>query len=298
MLKGSGPFDGVNYASECMGILRALHAVPVNVPLLIVADALSAQQAIWRTTSADGKTLRSGARPIVIPARELMGIRNTFGTPTLREHVRSHIGINSTFTAGNAKADEEAFAAAQHHTTCAPMLLFDADCTMWETTRHGPQHISGDLRARLTRIATREQTLFWCAKPTQGCLLRSNREGTLAQLLNVYKAKDHKLTTFFIKAATQQLSTADKMLWGTAREAPDALACRLCQAPPQCHSPIHVPGKRASNQGGLHQGRTAFRIILPMGARVPAPPTRPTAGTWHHLVTVKVYSHLASHLRH
>jgi len=242
VLRGSGPFDGVNYASECMGILRALHAVPVNVPLLIVADALSAQQAIWKTTSTDGKTLRSGARPIVIPARELMSIRNTFGTPTSREHVRSHIGIDSTFTAGNAKADEEALAAAQHHTTCEPMLLFDADCTMWETTSHGPQHISGDLRARLTRIATKEQTLLWCAKRTQGCLLRSNRDGTLAQLLNVYRAKDHKLTTFFIKAATQQLSTADKMLWGTAREAPDALACRLCRAPLNATHPFTCLG--------------------------------------------------------
>ena len=166
MLDGTAPFDGVNYTSECMGILRALHAVPVNVPLLNVADALSAQQAIWRDTSADGKTLRSGARPIVIPARELKKIRDTHGVRTDREHVRSHTGISSTFTAGNALADKWAGEAARESEVGTPALLFDADCIMWESTKWGPRHLSGNLRAALTRIASAKQAQLWCLKPT------------------------------------------------------------------------------------------------------------------------------------
>ena len=46
VLTGTAPVSGANYTAEMQALLIALHAVPVNVPLLVGSDALSAIQVL------------------------------------------------------------------------------------------------------------------------------------------------------------------------------------------------------------------------------------------------------------
>jgi hypothetical protein len=145
VVHATAPLSGANYSSETTGILTGLRIVPVQVPVLVVSDALSALQAIWRPLTADMKALRQGARPQVIPAQTLLRIRREAGADSSYVHVESHTGLSDTLSRGNELADIEADKAARTLPECRPLLTFDAKCTLWREVNSHLQHIGGDL---------------------------------------------------------------------------------------------------------------------------------------------------------
>ena len=79
--------------------------VPVNAPLTVYTDALSAKQSIERPHISRTARFRLGGRPFVPTIRHLISLRSKHGAPTNFVHVRSHTEAKDFASRGNAFAD-------------------------------------------------------------------------------------------------------------------------------------------------------------------------------------------------
>jgi hypothetical protein len=240
-----------------LAILTALHAIPINVPLLIASDAESALQAIWKPVVANGKAFRTGARSLVSQARDLLALRHLAGTPTSWMHVESHTGKSDAISRGNAMADHRAGLAAGEPRP--PALSHEHAFTFWRccgSCDHDgfcptPYHISGNLRASLKKGERSTLLESWRTKTTaQGDVARGS-PGILRWLDHVRRTGDNVLFNFLIRAITKQLATADK-LNPQERLAGIPLLCPICSTPENhlhpflCHT-MQNRGDRAAS---------------------------------------------------
>jgi ribonuclease HI len=111
-LAGSSPLSGRNYTAEWAAIAVALRAVPLNCPLRIYTDALSAMQSASRGLISASQRIRLGARPLTVSCRNIIALRKAHGAPTEFVHVRSHTEGGDVGSRGNAAADAAADRAA------------------------------------------------------------------------------------------------------------------------------------------------------------------------------------------
>lgn len=173
ILTGTAPASGANYAAEMKGLLTALHAVPVDVPLLGGSDALSAMQVLRRRWISSSAALRLGARSLTLSARSILDLRQQHACPPVWKHIESHTTKSGVLYRGNALADKHASKASGD--PCCPALSREGAYTLWcDRSRamdhfEGPLwHVSGDLRTSLKSV---ERT----------ALLERWQEGTTAQ---------------------------------------------------------------------------------------------------------------------
>ena len=256
ILSCTAPISGANYTAEVKALYTLLHAVPLNVPLLCASDALSALQAMWKPAISRGGELRLGARSFTLPARSLLRMREALRCPSLRTHVHSHTGSNDVMSRGNALADHYAGLAAGP--PCHPALTHDHHYTFWKDD--GSWHVSGDLRRSLRDSLTRVLIERWKRTTSaQGEVLRSAK-ATHSLLCCVRKTRDHLLFTFFTKAITRQLSTADKLFPGLRRlEVP--LLCPLCGGPEDHLHPFVCPSNMVATTAMTAKIRSHLRTL-------------------------------------
>jgi ribonuclease HI len=111
VLSGTAPVSGANYTAEVAAVLTALHAVPINVPLVLLSDAESVLKVLSRRMISVTAWLRLGARSLMGPLRRLVEERASLGFPLAHGHVRSHTGGTDAASLGNDLADRMADAA-------------------------------------------------------------------------------------------------------------------------------------------------------------------------------------------
>ena len=260
LLKGSAPLAGGNYAAEVKALLVAHHVVPLNVPLHCVSDAESALSSIWTTVISDTQRLRKGARSLTIPTQEIRAMRKAFQQPSTQEHTHSHTGSASTTALGNAIADEGAAQAARDCLPCGPELRFEEPYIFWKKTTDGNlHHIAGNLRSSLLKVSHEMLTRHWSSNTGAQSDILDNHTGAVMALLKLArKSRDSLLLTFLLKAVTKQLSTANKLLYGTGPRAPDALDCPLCGGTQNHAHPFTCTG----NQKAILQNETNTCAIV------------------------------------
>ena len=246
ILKGESPSSGRNYTAECMAILAALHAVPLDAPLTVYTDALSAIQAIERPLLSESARIRMGARPVIKTIRRFIENRSA---RTSLVHVRSHTGSEDVISRGNASADEHAGdvtgSSAPHYDQNTPFLtneeraiFWEAKCTdPWDETielQYRLWHVSGDLRTLLKSKIADLLMERWSKCRSQGHVARKNGPGLARQLNTVRKLRDNGLQLFLLKVSTCQTDTADRCVWPRDARTPEALVCPRCGDSQQC----------------------------------------------------------------
>jgi len=275
VLKGAAPLAGANYTAEVKALLAVLHAVPVNVPLLCISDALSALQVLWKPTIANGARIRLGSRALSSAARDLIKLRSAY-TITECTHVHSHSGGNGIDARGNAIADTEANDAATQSPPCGPALATEEPYVFWEDEIF---HVHGDLRKSLRDRATADYARSWGEHRTQGSITRlSSPKRVLSLIRLVRRTRDAPLLTFCLKAITLQVSTSDKMRYraekapaGTEPSPKPTWTCTCCEAT------LAYSGRAAHRRSKKH--RAAHQAAAKAKRNRTNPPPRPPEPT-------------------
>jgi hypothetical protein len=168
-------------------------------------------------------------------------MRSALGTVANFTHVRSHTEGLDIPSRGNSFADRIADEAAvdpnSRPAVDSPFLLNEETVIFWEakcadicddsTPLHSRLwHISGNLRNHVKTRVLDNLLKSWQGHRKQA---RVNGPGLLRQLCAVRKSRDPDLLLYLLLASTQQLPTADRLVW----PAPARLLCPRCTRRPQ-----------------------------------------------------------------
>ena len=140
VLTGCAPVSGANYTAEVCAVLTALHAVPLDVPLVLLSDAESVLKVLARRIISATAWLRLGARSLMTPIRQLVAGRASLGFPLAYRHVESHTGGADAASLGNDLADK--YADAARGRPSAPALTCESQYTYWQDRAGGDADFS------------------------------------------------------------------------------------------------------------------------------------------------------------
>ena len=102
--------------------------------------------------------LRLGARPLVLPARDLLRLQSEYLCPPTWRHIRSHTDRLGVMSKGNAKADKCAGEAAAPPR--CPALTYEGAYTFWrDDTPSGEDQFSGPFGTSLATCAHHSSSL-------------------------------------------------------------------------------------------------------------------------------------------
>ena len=219
-----------------MGILAALHALPLTTPFTILSDSkasiLTSDTSQPRTTN---KRLKLGARPIMVSITRALNARKRLGTPYHMQHVRAHTGKDDFFSRGNALADEHAGSAAQNKAykpqQSAPFLVNEERLVGWVQLNPGAKftHIIGNFRKTVEKQLIRSLLAPLAHHRTQGKITVQHSAQVLSIFRSLRKSGDAPLHLFFLRAVATRLPTPTTLRHGTACATPlPDLRCALC----------------------------------------------------------------------
>jgi len=225
VLQGASPPSGASYTAEAAAVLVTLCSVPVNCPLTVYTDSLSAMQAIDRGLLPASRRVRLGARAFIVLCRSLVAIRWDHEASTTFVHVHSHTEGTDVGSRGNAAADVSAGAArGMGDVPVDPFLMGEEDFVFWDNDFH----VSGDLGSLLKRKAMSSQLRHLCSLRTQGAVAREARSRLTEQFDLVRKTRSSGDLLFLLLAATRQTHTADRLVFPLSARTADSLLCRRC----------------------------------------------------------------------
>ena len=237
VLSGGSPRAGRSYSAELSAVIATLFSVPANSTILIVSDSLSACQAIQRPLVCESLRLRLGCRAQLETVRHLIRVRSASGGQTNFAFTRAHTELDNVFSRGNNEADSEAKTAAQNSRfdteRDTPFLFKEEKAVFWKTpdSEHGSDlwHISGNLRGTIQRRLQLASLQSWKTRTkSQGKLARSYGSLLLGHLDLVRKARDGSLLLFVLLLITEQLPTADRLIFPVDSRTNENMLCSRC----------------------------------------------------------------------
>ena len=263
-----------NYLAECTGCLMALHFTPVNWPLTVCCDCLSA---LYTTTKprhrvTARKRLTAAARPALECSRALLEIREA---PTHWMKVRSHTGASDIDAKGSEKADLTAkwarggFRPRQINRLwkqgAEPAML----CSWNMDSQGGPRwkqrrlmQVTGRVRAHLDRLETDALAKRAKGAKTMGLSLRYNQGEVLATVRQLLRSTSSKTHALVVMALTKFLPLRNRLTFGPPAD-PTATMCDWC-ATGLKQSSTHIFGCPAlaaeAFQGFVKMGTHVFPV--------------------------------------
>ena len=234
-LSGGSCGAGKNYAGEGMGILAALHALPISTPATIASDSLSSVMVLSSSGKlSTSKRLKMGARPIMRTILRLLALRTALGTRTEFRHVRAHTEGKDFWSCGNARADVLADDAAEDGANIGaqstPFLTNEERIVGFVRLKPGAHytHIIGNIRACIRSQLEKGLAVTAGALSTQGRILHKHTTQVCNIFQSLRRKQDNTLFTFFLRAVAVSLPTPTVLSRGNRRHA--RLHCVLCNA--------------------------------------------------------------------
>ena len=238
ILHGSSPYAGQNWTAELLGILRALYSVPLQTPVSIYSDALSALLHLSPLEAlSEGTLLRLGSGSIMRQLRKILQARLQRQTPTSLNYIPAHTENTDIYSKGNDLADVEAKAAASdedlnenckipftHNSENSLIVIQSKRCQNGNILN---KHFDGNLRDRLLHNHLQNSLDAWKGLPSQGLVAQKNPKPLLELIKYLRNHHNNTLLHFLLLASTQQLPTANRLLYALPRYV-NATICPLC----------------------------------------------------------------------
>jgi hypothetical protein len=228
-----------NYQAECTGCLLALHFTPINWPLTVCCDCLSA---LYTTTKprrrvTARKRLTAAARPALECSRAILEVREA---PTHWMKVDSHTGGSDIDAKGSEKADLTAklarggFKFRQANRLWSqgaePAMLcgWNMDTQggpMWR--RRGLSQVTGGVRSHLNRLEMEALAKRAGQPRTMGLAVRYNQGQVLITVKQLLRSTSSRLHALVAMALTQFLPLRNRRSFGPPAD-PTMNMCDWC----------------------------------------------------------------------
>ena len=227
-IKIAEPFktSGNNYAAELMAILLAMRVTPINAPLTIFTDSLSAVQGLEKEFDyvSERTWSRTPARPLV---RSIHFMRKLRSAPTELRWIRAHTNSEDPHSIGNGIADTlanqgrakgEGMRLPEFKQNENDVIFGIVNTPLQRENKHRdaqeakcePIHIPGDVRKEAKREAMRQLLNEWMKRRKHGELVRVNPTDTVELCQIMRRQQDNGLLEFYLQALTQTADTHDR----------------------------------------------------------------------------------------